>query len=100
MMTTRKTDHPELEALRRKIDNLDDLLVKVLADRVAIVEEIGRYKKANGLDPLDTTRWEEVLRSKLEKADSLNLCPEFTKALYDLIHEHSLKIESDVPERK
>lgn len=96
MMTTMTQQHPELEALRRQIDRLDDQLVRILAERVAIVEAIGRYKKANGIDPLDSTRWQEVLKARMDNAIKLKLCPDFVQELYDLIHKHSLKVESDI----
>jgi chorismate mutase len=93
---TTMTHHPELESYRRQIDRLDDQLVRILAERVELVKEIGRYKKHHGIDPLDQTRWQEVLKARMERALQLELSPEFVQQLYDLIHEHSLVVETDI----
>lgn len=84
-----------LHTLRERIDAIDEDLLRLLAERGKLVLEIGRYKKANGLEPLDSKRWAEVLQSKLAQAETLDLPPEFVTALYNLIHEYSLKVEED-----
>jgi chorismate mutase len=84
----------QLENWRQAIDALDEQLLMILAERLQIVEAIGQFKKEQGLAPLDETRWQKVLQSKMARAHELDLSPEFVRALYELIHEHSLKIES------
>ncbi len=88
-------DSNSLENWRKQIDELDKELLHTLAKRVDIVREIGKFKKAHGVAPLDQKRWQEVLQSKLLEARSLNLSEEFIEKLYNLIHEYSLEIESD-----
>jgi chorismate mutase len=90
-MTTMTED---LDALRQKIDALDASLLELLAQRARLVDEIGRYKKARNLEPLDANRWRQVLDNNIQRAQSLDLCPEFIEGLYHLIHEYSLKLES------
>ena len=84
-----------LENWRKQIDKLDEELVNILAKRINIVREIGKYKKAHGLAPLDQKRWQEILRVKLSKTHSLNISEKFIEKLYNLIHEHSLEIENN-----
>lgn len=84
----------ELQTLRDHIDRLDEQLLRVLSERAKLVDEVGRYKKARGLEPLDMTRWQQVLQAKKARAAELGLCPEFIDGLYNLIHEYSLHLES------
>ena len=84
----------QLEQWRHQIDLLDAQLLKILAERRHIVLEIGEYKKEQGLPPLDEKRWEQVLQSKIALAKDLDISPEFIRALYNLIHEYSLELES------
>ena len=84
----------ELDILRQQIDALDAHLLDLLAQRARLVDDIGRYKKARNLEPLDNTRWRQVLENNLRRAQELNLCPEFIEGLYHLIHDYSLKLES------
>lgn len=83
-----------LDQLRQQIDILDASLLEILAQRARLVDDIGRYKKAHQLEPLDAERWRQVLENNLERAKALNLCPEFIASLYHLIHEYSLHLES------
>jgi len=79
---------------RKQIDKIDEELINVLAKRINIVREIGKYKKENGIPPLDEKRWQEVLKSKLSKTCLLNISEKFIKKLYEVIHDHSLEIEN------
>jgi chorismate mutase len=85
----------KLADLRRQIDGLDKQLLQLLARRMAEVREIGRYKQAHSLAPLDEQRWQTVLQSWLVTAESFGLSEEFITKLYKLIHEYALSIESD-----
>lgn len=85
----------KLEDWRKQIDALDEELLHILGKRFNIVREIGKYKKAKGIPPLDQKRWQTVLESQLSKAKLHNLSKDFIKKLYNLIHEYSLEIEAD-----
>lgn len=83
----------KLDDWRKQIDDLDEKILASLAKRISIVRKIGNFKKKSGLDLLDEKRWQEVLKSRLVKAESLNLSTDVIKKLYDLIHKYSLDIE-------
>lgn len=50
----------DLEDYRRQIDSVNKEIVDAVSRRMAIVEEIGRYKKQNGMDIVDNEREEKV----------------------------------------
>ena len=50
-----------LDALRRRIDELDEQLVKLLSERAACALEIGHEKKVAGLEIYQPSREAEVL---------------------------------------
>ena len=50
---------------RKKIDEIDRLLVELLNERARCVVEIGRIKSQNGLPIHEPSREEEVLRQAL-----------------------------------
>ena len=52
----------EIEALRQRIDELDERLVRLLNDRAGCALEIGRIKQALGLEIYQPEREREVLR--------------------------------------
>ena len=51
---------------RRKIDDIDRRLVKLLNERAECVVEIGKIKLDSGLPVLELSREDEVLRHALE----------------------------------
>ena len=51
----------KLDALRRRIDDLDERLVKLLSERAACALEIGHEKKLAGLEIYQPSREAEVL---------------------------------------
>jgi chorismate mutase len=94
IMMTNESQNTELQALRDQIDILDERLLRALSERAKLVDDVGKYKKARGLEPLDMVRWRQVLNAKKARAAELGLCPEFIDELYNLIHEYSLHLES------
>ena len=51
----------DLSEIRRKIDTVDDQLLDLFLQRMALAEDVARYKKANGLPILNAAREQEVL---------------------------------------
>lgn len=85
----------KLDLLRKEIDNIDEDIIKMLARRFKIVHIVGEYKKDNDIKPLQPKRWEEVLRKIKIRADSLGVNSNLVEAIWNLIHEESLRIESN-----
>ena len=53
-----------LDMIRQEIDQIDDQIVKLLEERMQLVEGVVAYKKASGKSILDTKR-EEVIFDKV-----------------------------------
>jgi chorismate mutase len=82
-----------LEDLRKEIHAIDDELVKVLAKRMIVVREIGKFKKENNISVLDEKRWQEVLQGVLEHAKEHTISQNLVKNIYEEIHKAALEIE-------
>ena len=54
-----------LDMIRQEIDQIDDQIVKLLEERMHLVEGVVAYKKASGKPILDTKR-EEVIFEKVK----------------------------------
>jgi chorismate mutase len=81
--------------LRQTVDNIDDELIQKLAERMNISKKIGLYKKENNITILQIRRWKKTLKNQLKNGLSLGLDDEFVKLLYQLIHDESIKIQSE-----
>lgn len=59
----------DLDIIRQEIDQIDDQIVKLLEERMHLVEGVVAYKKASGKQILDTKREElifERVRNRVE----------------------------------
>ncbi|MFN8430457.1 MAG: chorismate mutase [Spirosomataceae bacterium] len=86
----------ELERLRQRLDNLDRELLEVLASRMAVVEQLGEYKRDHNVAVLQLDRWKAVHETRADWAKSLNLYPEVVEELFKLIHMESIRKQTEV----
>lgn len=92
----KKSNDQKLDNLRSDIDQIDQLIVDLIAKRMDLVKEVGKYKKIRGIPSLDKTRWKQVLESKKKLAIKCNLNPKLIVDIYNLLHQNALKIEDEV----
>lgn len=76
--------------LRARIDEIDDELISLLAERMEICSQIGTWKRRNNVSVLQTSRWEEVMSLVLERSRSLGLDSDFVTSVFNLIHSESI----------
>ncbi|QJD97166.1 bifunctional 3-deoxy-7-phosphoheptulonate synthase/chorismate mutase type II [Mucilaginibacter robiniae] len=86
----------KLAELRSKIDKIDDLVIQKMAERMQIVEQIGNYKKENGITILQVNRWDEILQNRTNYAKALGLGTDFTEKLLELIHAESIRKQTEI----
>jgi chorismate mutase len=59
---------PELEALRRSIDELDGRILQLVADRVKVVLAVGQFKRENNIAAYDPERERKMLERLCSQA--------------------------------
>jgi chorismate mutase len=72
----------ELELYRKEVDQVDDLILKSLTERVKICMAIGLLKKKRGLPVKDISRENDVYKKVKEKSAKLCLDSERVEAVY------------------
>lgn len=85
-----------LEELRHEIDKYDDKLMDIFEHRMAVSRKIGEYKKQNNITILQTSRWDEILRNKIDQAAKKGLGEEFIIKVFRAIHEESINHQTKV----
>ncbi len=88
--------HAALEALRQKINHLDDELMQILSQRMKIAEQIGQYKKDNNITILQTNRWNEIIERASAKGEKIGLSKEFITKYLDAVHMESINHQKKV----
>lgn len=89
-----------LEELRSEIDKLDEELIDILARRMTVVEEIGKYKKENNITILQLKRWSHIIHDRALGGENLGLSRDFILKLLEAIHEESIQRQTEVMNRK
>jgi len=85
-----------LEELRHEIDKYDDRLVELFELRMGVARKIGLYKKNNNITILQTTRWDEILKHRIDQAAQKGLSEEFIIKVFRAIHEESINHQTRV----
>jgi chorismate mutase len=85
-----------LEELRHEIDKYDDKLMEIFEHRMGVSRKIGLYKKQNSITILQTTRWDEIIRNKIDQAAKKGLSEEFIIKVFRAIHEESINHQTHV----
>lgn len=68
----------DLNSLREEIDVIDRQLVALFEQRMAVTEQVGRYKLAHGVPVLDRGREEQVLAGKVALLENKALSEDVT----------------------
>ena len=85
-----------LDDLRKDIDRVDEVLVRLLNERARCVCEIGVLKKAEGIEVYQPEREKEVLRHVREVACEGPLGPDAIGRLFERIIDEARTLERRV----
>ncbi len=88
--------HSLLDQLRTKIDDLDEEIVKLIFNRMQVVEEIGEVKVENDISIFQMDRWFEILAKRGLQASDMKLSPALVQELFQIIHKYSVERQNDV----
>ena len=86
----------QLDVLRNRIDAIDSEMLELLASRVEIVKQIGEYKRDHNVTALQMNRWTHLMENRVGLGQRLNLNETFVKILFQLIHEDSVRMQTEI----
>ncbi|SIS56024.1 chorismate mutase [Alicyclobacillus vulcanalis] len=89
----------ELRDLRNTIDHIDEHVLRLLARRLALAEEIAKRKAVHGEPVVQPDRAQQVRTRYLQLGVQWGLRPSFLEALWELLHSESCHRQSDVLRR-
>ncbi|WP_420436859.1 chorismate mutase [Candidatus Poriferisodalis sp.] len=81
----------ELAAFRRGIDKVDAELVRLLAERFRITHDIGVYKAANDMPPVDLVRQHQQVDGLRRLASSEGLDPDFCERFVHFVMDEVIR---------
>jgi chorismate mutase len=89
-----------LADLRDKITSLDDRLFDLLAARMVLSEEVGKFKRENNITILQQNHWKNIIHSRIDKADDYKLSSHFIRQIMDAMHLESIRHQTKVMNKK
>ena len=88
-----------LRDFRLHIDALDSHILELLAERMGVAREIGAYKLKHSMAVVQRDRFNELLNSAADKAQSMGMSREFVHAIFSAIHEESVRQQLELEKK-
>jgi len=82
-----------LPELRARIDELDQRLVQVLAERLAVCEEVARVKEGSDTPVIQPARVRDVITSRRQWAIDIGVDPDFAEQVFRVLLAETHRIE-------
>ena len=61
-----------------------------------IVEKIGKLKQENNVTAFQVHRMDQLMKNRMKIAEAMGLRPDYIKEIYNVIHEESVKKQTDI----
>ena len=90
----------KLEDFRNMINEIDDELLNILKKRMHVIEQIGDYKKEHHITIFQLDRWKQILESRPKWAEKIGVPLAFTEKVCQLLHEESIRIQTEIMNKK
>jgi len=87
-----------IDALRARIDVIDENLLKLLKDRMGVSQAIGQYKREHNVAILQAGRWEQLLADMVARAGAMGISEQAITAIMTAIHDESVRVQNNVLE--
>ncbi len=85
-----------LTLLRQQIDRIDNELLDILAKRMGVCRDIGRYKKEHRMSVVQAGRYNDIIRSRVKAGEDMGMGAEFMKTILLAIHDESVRQQIEI----
>lgn len=85
-----------LEPYRKRIDDLDDKIIDLFAERIGIIREVGHLKFREDIPSLLQDRVDEVRERNAARAQQKGIDPDLIRELYTTLINYSCHLEDDI----
>lgn len=85
-----------LEDMRKSIDNIDNAIVAMFAERFKVTNRVGHFKAEKGLPPKDLSRESNQYKRVNELAIQYGLDPEFAEGYLSAVISKVIQSHEDI----
>lgn len=87
-----------LDTYRERLDSLDEQILQLLGERFDVCREVAAHKGSQKIPVMQPQRVAEVRRRYAAGAAEVDLPPDFTTALFELLIEATCRVEDELIE--
>lgn len=88
--------HDGLAPFRARLDQIDDQIARLLGERFQICREIALHKRAHEIPMMQPGRVEQVRERYLQRGAEVDLPPDFTASMFELMIAATCKMEDQL----
>lgn len=85
-----------LEPFRRRLDEIDDAVAKLLGERLQICREVAVYKSEHEIPMMQPHRVKAVRKRYLARGAEVDLPEDFTSDLFELLIATTCRLEDEL----
>lgn len=85
-----------IDGFRKQLDDVDKQLLRLVAERVSLIEQVGHLKSRHNVPMMQPARVQEVYISRAEYGRELGLDGLFVKNLFDTLLGYSFTKEQQI----
>ena len=85
-----------LEPFRRRLDFLDGEIARLLGERFEVCRQVAYHKREHDIPMMQPERVVEVRERYLARGAEVDLPPDFTEALFELLIAATCKMEDEL----
>ena len=82
-----------IKEVRKRIDGIDQKILKLISERFALLPHVIKYKIDNNLPIQDIKREKEILQNRIKEAKYLKINPKFVQDIFKNIMVEARKIQ-------
>ncbi|CCO22387.1 bifunctional 3-deoxy-7-phosphoheptulonate synthase/chorismate mutase type II [Maridesulfovibrio hydrothermalis] len=86
----------EVEKKRIRLEEIDDTIVELLAERMALGRKIGKLKRSRGIALLQPAQWKKTVEKRTREGIARGMDEHFMLRIFQYIHEESLRQQESV----
>jgi chorismate mutase len=94
-LTDSEEFHVRINELRAEVDALDQNILSLLGERMAVARRMGDLKSKNHVSTLQPHRWQEIVASRVAAGETEGLARDFVFQVFETIHEESIRQQEE-----
>ena len=85
-----------MKPYRQRIDDLDDRIIELLAERTQVIREVGHLKHEKGIPSVIQHRVDEVRERNAVHAAAKGMDDDLVRQIYTLLIDYSCNLEDEI----